>query len=305
MLAKHAAAWLFAPGSAVPLALLRIGTALLFLIKLGLLRGAWMDVYGPFGLVPWTVTRAELPPALPHLIDLAVVLAPLGVSATQTVYAVITLQIVALSALLLGVLPRTAAVVAFVANYLLMRASAGLLYGMEHFGHVALGYLVFMPSGDALSLPRWLRAEAARESAAAGCTHKLLQVHMCIVYTSSGFEKALGADWWNGEAIWRALTLPDFAWLDASWLASAPTLATLLGWSVLLIEAGYALGMAFAPTRKLWLCLIVSMHLTIAIALQLWLFAAIMIVLNTAAFGARSGSDSRSPTPSTWTWSWS
>jgi hypothetical protein len=282
MFAERAAVWLFAPGSAMPLAFLRMGTALLLLIKLWLLRGAWLEVYGPFGVVPWTVTRAELPESLPHLVDVAVALTPFGLSAIATVYAVIALQIVALSALLCGVLPRTAAVVAFVANYLLMRASAGMLYGMEHFAHVALGYLMFMPSGDALSPTHW---HAAGSSAAAGCTRKLLQAHMCILYTSSGIEKARGADWWNGEAIWRALTLPDFAWLNASWLANAPVVASLLGWSVLLVEAGYAIGMTLSKTRQIWLALTVSMHLTIAITLQLWLFSAIMIVLNIAAFG--------------------
>lgn len=282
------------PKSPVPLGAFRIALSLLLLARCWAMRHSLLDVYGPHGFVAWEVTRAELAGGLPHPLDLAIVLGVLGYDPIAVTYGLVGLELMALMLLLSGIASRAAAIVAFVADYFLMRAGAGVLYGLDHFGHVALFYCMFMPVGAALTLPRWLRdAPAPPATGAAGLARLVLQLHLCIVYTSSGLEKACGPDWWSGEAIWRALTLPDFHWLDLGALAHLPWLAAILGWGVLVLESGYALGMYFRRTRWLWLLGVMSMHLAIGLFLSLWLFAAIMLLWNLSAFGPEAREDVR------------
>jgi hypothetical protein len=112
----------------------------------------------------------------------------------------------------------------------------------------------------------------------------VLQVHLCLVYLSTGLWKATGDQWWNGEAIWRAVVRPDFAEVDCSWLASLPSLSLLAGWGTLLIEIGYAFLIWPRQTRKVWALATVGLHLGIAVVLGLWSFSAVMIVLTVSAF---------------------
>src|SRR5437868_14008234 len=106
-----------------------------------------------------------------------------------------------------------------------MHAGGGLLYGMDYFAHIGLFYCIIMPTSNAVSLPVVLGWRNSSPSIAAGLTRKMLQVQLCIVYLSSGLEKACGIEWWNGEAIWRSVTLPTFKEFDVSWIAYVPWLA--------------------------------------------------------------------------------
>jgi hypothetical protein len=110
-------------------------------------------------------------------------------------------------------------------------------------------------------------------------------MHLCVIYFSSGIAKARGGQWWNGEAIWRAVMQPQFHVFEMGWLASVPLLALLASWGTLLVEIGYPLFIWPARTRRLWLLAIVGMHVAIGLILGLWFFAAVLIVLNLAAFG--------------------
>ena len=156
---------------------------------------------------------------------------------------------------------------------------------MDYFTQIGLFYCIIMPVADAVSIPPLLGWRTPTLSVSAGVTRKMLQIQLCIIYSSSGLEKASGIQWWNGEAIWRALSLPVFHRFDVSWLAFVPTLAVVAGWSVLAIECGYCMMMWMRRTRMLWFVLTVSMHLGIGMFMGMWLFALIMIILNSGAFG--------------------
>ncbi len=274
--------FLVRPDSNRKVALFRIAVASFFLLKLWSIRGSLLEVYGQYGFIQWAITRGSLYEVLPHLGDVSIALGKLGLSAEGAVYFVIASHVLALCLLLLGIAARTAAAVAWCTSLLLIYAGGGLLYGMDYFAHIALTYCVIMPTGAALSL--WPKRQA-EQSVAAGVTIKMLRLQLCMVYASSGIEKALGEQWWNGEAIWRAVTLPVFSQLDMSWLAQAPWLATVMGWSVLLIEGTYPIFMNWRKTRALWLTLVVGMHLGIGLSMGMWLFASIMIILSAAAYG--------------------
>jgi hypothetical protein len=272
------------PASPTPLACFRIAVAAFFLVKLWLVRASVMELFGPAGFLPWSVTR-QAHPGLPHLADLASLLARFGVRADETVLVVITVHVLALALLLVGVAARAAALVAFCTNLLLMHAGAASLYGMDYFAHIALTYCVIMPVGDALSLPVLRGARRGGPSVAAAVTRRMLQLQLCIVYTASGFSKARAPSWWNGEAVWRVLASPMWNQIDVSLLAEMPWLVSLAGWGVVLIESGYALGMGLRATRGVWLVLVFALHLGIGLFMGMWLFGIIMMILSAAAFG--------------------
>lgn len=275
---KAAQAWALAPAPGRPLLWFRAAVAGFCLVRLLIVRESWLDLYGQYGFIQWAITRGNLYEAYPHLGDLARSLARAGVSSDHAVYAVIGVYAGALIALSIGARPRLAACVAWCANFLLSHASAGLLYGMDYFTHIALTYCVFLPS----DLGTYARP--SRRSVGAGVWRKALQLQLCIVYASSGIEKALGEQWWNGEAIWRALSLPIFKQVDPSALATVPWLPMLLGWSVLAFEGLYPIFMGWTKTRSLWLLAVVGMHLGIGMFMGMWVFASIMIILNLGAF---------------------
>jgi hypothetical protein len=112
----------------------------------------------------------------------------------------------------------------------------------------------------------------------------VLQIHLCIVYLATGLEKAMGIDWWNGEAIWCSLMRRDLCGWDMSWLARFPGLAMLAGWGTLLVEIGYTAFIWPSKTRRLWAAATISLHIGIAIFLGLTSFAAIMSVFTFSAF---------------------
>jgi uncharacterized membrane protein len=94
-----------------------------------------------------------------------------------------------------------------------------------------------------------------------------------------------GVQWWNGEAIWRAVMLPKFAVFDFSWLAHFPLIAAAVSIIVMILETSYALMMWHPVTRKIWLPMIILLHTAIAVLMGLWLFSAIMIWMNLSGFG--------------------
>jgi hypothetical protein len=288
---KRLLSWFEQPASPVPLAWFRIMVALFCILRLLVLGHSFLDVYGQYGFVQWAITRANLYDGLPHLGNISLLLGRLGLTPDQSVHTVLGVYVVAILGLMLGLVTRWMAALAWFCNFLLIHAGGGLVYGMDIFTHIALFYLLIMPAGNALSLDVRFRWKKAEPSVAAGITRRMLQLHLCIIYFSSGLEKAAGIQWWNGEAIWRSVTLPTFVQFDMHWLAYVPWLPAMIGWSVLILETGYAFFVWRRSTRMIWLPAVVAMHFSIGLFLGMWLFGLIMIIMNLGAFGYEAVND--------------
>ena len=296
-------AWFSAPASPRPLGVFRIALAAFCLVRFVPLRHEVLSLCGQYGLVQWAISRTHLSPVLPHLGDLALLLQPLGVTADQTVWLVVALFVAALVGLLLGWHTRRDGRRRLRPRLPPPFGRGGLLYGMDVFTHIGLLYVAVMPAGDAYSLD--VRAGRRQDvpSEAAGVTRRMLQVHLALVYFSSGLEKAAGPGWWNGDVIWRAVSLPVFRQVDPAPLASVPFLAAAAGWLVLFLELGYGFFVFRASTRRFALLGALVLHVSIGAFLGMWLFAAIMVILNLCAFGPEALEDLRlrrpSPAPAT------
>lgn len=274
-----------APVTPRPLGVLRI-TIASFGLVLALIQSPYLlQLYGQLGFIQWPVGELIVPPWLPRLGSLASLLTPLGISPTACVRGIFALYLIGLVGLLVGWKTRVMAAVAWLLHLTMTNSGFFSTYGVDVFLHIALFYCVWMPVGASLSLDTRLAKIPPEPSFAAALSLRALQIHLCIVYATATFSKLQGLQWWNGEAIWLAFTQPQFARFDLSWLSSVAWLPTALGWTVLLIEGGYAFLIWPRRTRGLWLGATIGLHAGIGVLLGLWMFAAVMIILNCCAFG--------------------
>ncbi|WP_437723024.1 hypothetical protein [Sorangium sp. So ce861] len=269
--------------------MLRIGLAAVLLIQAGMVAPALFDLYGQSGILQGPLLDALGRPGSVRLGWLMDRLATLGVGGVPVIAAVGVSYVLALAALLAGWHTRMAAAGAWLSHLtLLMMTADSTNYGVDRFANIFLFYLMWMPAGAALSLDRRLGRAPVGPTSMARLALRVVQVHLCIVYLASGLGKALGEQWWNGEAIWRTLNMPEYRQVDFTWLAYYPWLAVGAGWMVLLIELGYPLMIWPRRTRRLWVAATVALHVGIAAIMGLVIFGAIMAVLTISAFAVRA-----------------
>lgn len=275
--------WL-APADGAPAAALRIGTAVVGLVQLATVWSSLTMLFGNFGLMQWRVIDVAREGVVPGLSGLAIALAPLGVSSATVVHAVFALYGCALVALGVGLKPRLAAATALASHIVASNSGALAVYGFDALIHVTLFYLVLMPSAGRWSVDLWRGATDSSPTWVGRLGLRALQVHLCLVYLNAGVAKAQGDQWWSGEALWRAVRSPQFEQLDLSMLAEWPLLLQAGCWLTLLVECGYAFVIWVPSLRRPWLVATIGLHVGIGVFMGLWLFSALMIVLNLACF---------------------
>lgn len=266
------------------LAFLRVAVAGIALVQLVILWPYLRTFYGNYGLVQWVVTDLSSRSWTPSVGMLALKLAPLGISATATLYGVFSLYGVSLVGMLLGYRTRLFAVLVWAMHGLTSASATLSLYGVDTLLHVLFFYLAVMPTAGRWSLDALAGRASGEPSSLARVAQRTLQIHLCFIYLNTGLAKAQGIQWWTGEALWRALMQPQFNVFDFSWLAAHPFIAQLACWGTLVIEVGYA-GMIWVPRlRRPWLLTTLMLHAGIAVCLRLWLFSLTMMAFNLAAF---------------------
>ncbi len=271
------------PASARPLAAIRIGLAAVLLLQAVAFAPNLFLFFGSRGIVQAPIASAVVSPALPRITYFADVLAPWIHDERVVLLGCFALYVLALHLLLIGWCTRAAAIVAWLLQLSLKTSGIASAYGVFEFATIGLFYCAVMPCGDAISADSG-SLSADRPSAAARLGLRVVQIHLCIVYLTSGLQKAQGEQWRNGEALWRSVLRPRFQSLDLSWLAWYPALPLVMCWATLVIELGYAFLVWPYRTRRAWAMAAIAMHAGIAVMLGLWSFSGVMIVLSAAAF---------------------
>jgi hypothetical protein len=191
--------------------------------------------------------------------------------------------------LTIGLFSRAAAILGFLATVSYAnRVMPFALFGLDDINALLALYLAVGPCGAAYSLDRLLaRRQAGRELPIepridANVTIRLIQVHMCIVYTFSALGKLMGGSWWAGTAIWLSVANREYQSLDLTWLASWPVLINLLTHVTVLWELSYCALVWPRLTRPLVIAMAVPIHMGIAIALGMTTFGLVMLIGNLA-----------------------
>jgi hypothetical protein len=282
-----------APASPRPLGVLRIGVAAVLLLQALAIAGNVNDLFGRRGLMQWALGETMVPAGMPRIRWLVEMLEPMGIAEARCVQGAFVAYVAAVSALLAGWHTRLAALAAWALHMMLFMSNRGAVYGVDDFAHIVLFYFLWFPVGHWGSLDVAAGRASSAPSATARLALRVLQLHLCIVYTSSGIEKALTPpyQWLDGDVIWRTVMLPEYRQFELSWLAELPWLAVALGWGTLVIETGYGIMVWPRWTRRFWALNCIGMHLGIAIFMGLVSFAAFMIVLTASAFLVGAESD--------------
>jgi hypothetical protein len=275
----------FAPVSGSILAFFRVAVALFCMAKFLSFRGDILNMFGSYGFVRTEITEILLSDFKPRLSWFTDAGATIGMGEVAAIYTLYVLFLLVLVALALGIQSRLMAILALFLHLTFFNSGRMFMYGVDYFTTSALFYCALFPVGNFGTL-RQIRKRGFDTTLTMPVIYlRILQGHLCLVYFFGGIGKALGNHWWNGEAIWRAVSIPGFYQIDMSWLASVPWLSLVLGVGVLLLECGYPLFMNIRKTRPLFLVLIITMHAGIGIVMGLWYFAILMILLNGVGYG--------------------
>jgi hypothetical protein len=210
----------------------------------------------------------------------------IGISEATTLTATKIAYILLSVSIILGFFSRISAFMLLFIQIVLMKGSSFFIYGADFFTSMSLFYLILFPADAYFSVRNCIKSSKKRLPNFMP-VKRLFQIHISIAYFFSGLDKLLGFNWWNGESIWKAIHLPyanrDFNF-DFSWMADHSFTLVLIGWSTIIIEMCYPIFVWMPKTRKLWITLTISMHIGIALILNLYYFSAIMIVWNLTNF---------------------
>jgi predicted DCC family thiol-disulfide oxidoreductase YuxK len=270
--------------SAKPLGAMRILVGFVLLAQAQVLWAYRYTLLNPDGPLPWSMTDKWFDPLAPKISDVLPLLQALGLGAEAGVSLVLGVHALAAAFYLVGYRTRVSTAVAWATFILIRNSSMPFTYGLGGILLIALFYSLFMPVGRAWSVDNVLDTRTTAAPVDATWSVVVFRIHLCVVYAAAGFAKAMGADWWSGEAMWRALSLPQFRQFDPSPLASFPLLLQVGSIVAIVSQLLYPV-LVWTRLRVAIVVLAELMHLAIAAFLGLWLFSLAMIAINTAAFG--------------------
>jgi hypothetical protein len=116
-------------------------------------------------------------------------------------------------------------------------------------------------------------------------TIRLIQLQLCVIYFFSGLGKAMGNNWYTGDAIWYLVsTYTDVNVLTAFIATTVPFVFQVISLSVVIAELFYPFLIYNKITKKTALLYIIITHLIIILMINLYTFGIVMIILNVIAF---------------------
>jgi hypothetical protein len=278
--------FLFAPSTDTWLAVLRVGLGFEVTLYCLSLRNDWTYLLsGTARSLAEALLSLEthFVPRLGWLTSLA---AQLGVREEKVLFVAWVCLFAAGCALLIGFASRLSAIAAWLLHLCAAKSGGFVSYGIDNFMTIGLLYLMWSPLPDRYSFDWRLRGARLKRPELLGFWRRVLQLHLCVIYFFSGLTKCLGSGWWDGSNVWRSLIRPPFNVIDPEILVRWRHLFPVAGIFICLLEIGYPFFIWHEKTRKIWLIGICAMHVGIGLAMGMYLFAFIMIVLNVAAFGA-------------------
>jgi hypothetical protein len=189
--------------------------------------------------------------------------------------------------LTVGWYTRVVSVLAFVITLAYCHRLTGALFGLDQVNVLIATYLMLGPAGAVWSVDRWRaarrgRVQPPRPSVGANIAIRLMQLHMCVIYLFGGIGKMQGELWWNGSALWYALSLKDYQSLDMTWTVHFPAVLALLTHITLFWEVFYPVLIWPKLTRPVFLTMAVLVHLGIGMCMGMWTFGLAMIIGNLA-----------------------
>jgi len=287
---ERASRWLFPAESDTWLTVLRVGLGVhvaLYALSLGR-DWSYLFARSATGLPTRELSERVLSletPYVPRIGWFVAIASRLGASDGAVLTVLWLCLVVAGGALAVGLYCRPAAIACWLLHLSAAKSGDFLAYGVDRFMTIGLFYLMLSPLPDRRALDHRRRGKPAGRPELLGFYRRVLQVHVCLIYLYGGLNKCLGASWWTGENLWRALTRPPFDVIAPDVLLHFKSLFPIAGISILVLETCYPLFIGLRKTRRIWLIGVLAMHLGIGLMMGMYSFALVMMILNAAAFG--------------------
>ncbi len=140
-------------------------------------------------------------------------------------------------------------------------------------------WMMLAPAGAALSFDARRRNRASKalaEPLIAPWAQRMMQIQLCVVYFMTAFEKARGASWTDGTALYWVLSNREIGrWTFG--LTNHLTLINALTFGALVLEFALAFLLWFRPTRPFVAWAGVLLHLGIMLTVNIPIFGELMM----------------------------
>jgi hypothetical protein len=231
--------------------------------------------FAPNGIVNWEVSNANALWFECHPQKIADLL---HVSPQYVMISILTVYFLSLGTLLLGIWTRLSAIICLITFTLITNVMSSFAFGVDIYQSVCFFFLTIFPTGYSLSLIKKDNYPSLNEIKQI-CI-RVLQLYLIITYISAGFEKAFMLNWWNGRFIYFLSNDPTI--MTTSFFPKGQSIIfyAFFGIMVVFIESSYFLLVWFKKTRLYIILIIISMHLFIALFMDLLFFGMLLIVLN-------------------------
>ena len=146
----------------------------------------------------------------------------------------------------IGLYTRITAVLLWLAVIGTLQRSPVTIFGFDAVMSTLLFYLVvFGAGGQAVSIDRLLARRRSKKpgpplpTVSANLSLRMIQLHLCLIYASSGLAKLQGPAWWDGSALEYILITPEYRVFDLTWLLYYQSFLHICTHFVLFLEIIY------------------------------------------------------------------
>ncbi|HUI58095.1 MAG TPA: HTTM domain-containing protein [Bryobacteraceae bacterium] len=263
----------FTPQPPVVLALYRIAFSAIVLLDLFLVYPDWLTWFGDHALL----SLSSLPAAERASQLNIFAIWPRNDTAMLCLFWIMVAFAVFL---LVGFMSRGSSVMVFIALLSLHKRNPMILSGGDTLLRLDAFFLMFAPTGAALSVDRFIQRFRGRQQdqpiLVLPWAQRMIQIQTALVYLSTFFWKLLGDRWIDGTALYYVLHLSEFKQFVVPG-ANHITVIQLMTWSTLVIELSLGTLVWFRHL-KYWVLLAgICLHAAIEYALNIPLFSFTMV----------------------------
>jgi len=203
----------------------------------------------------------------------------IGVSENATLLFVIGVYLFSLGCLLANYKRTLFAVISWFIHFTLLNSTFLFSYGADYF----TSFMLFI---NMLLCATYLFDIKSKKSLNSYII-RFLQLHLCIVYFFAGLGKAIGTDWFDGNAIWYVINMytTNSTIENTIGMTDYPVFFKILSLGTVILELFYFVLIFIPKTRKITLVLVILMHFSIGIFMEFYTFGLVMSLLNIIAFG--------------------
>lgn len=267
------AAWnrfFFEPQSPLNIAVFRIIYGVLVLATVLLLRGDWLAWYGPHSWISAATMHVVEPGTRLNLFSII----PQTDFAINALFVVFVLAAICLT---LGFCTRVSSIVVYLCLTSIDERNLFILHGGDTFLRVSGFFLIFAPTGAALSIDRLLRIRRGKEPAAElrprlPWAQRMIQLELAFLYLVSFWWKMKGGAWTEGSALYFIFHLDEFQRFPIPQFLLRPAILRIGSWAALALE--FLLGTAIWIKKFRYPLLIIGVlfHLSLEYAINVPMF---------------------------------